>query len=593
MRNSPVSPRSFPFSGRIALFQGFLLVFLTTAPIPSGALPFDGRTPGNKLTASDAQDGDQFATSVAASEEFIAVGAIFEDGEGISSDNFGSVYVYDATTGEELMKLQASDPGAGDRFGHAVAISGNLLVVGALFEDGSGISSDNFGAAYVFDLTTGEELFKLQAASPGIGDRFGEAVGISGRHVVVGSQYQDWGGVSNAQRGAAYFFDLDDPVVPNPIFPKELRENEKFGSSDLQDGDQFGHSVAVSGGLAIVGALNEDGTGSIAAQRGAAYVFRLPSCEQWRKLTPTDPADGDRFGKSVAIENDLVLVGADSEDGSGSDRGAAYLFSLNSGNQIHQFRSSDTEDGDEFGTSVALSSGIALAGAPLENGEGAQDCQRGAFYAFDAVTGAELEKFVASDTADGDQLGFSVALAGRVAVAGAHLENGEGSNRGAAYVYHTPLYQPDVRIGRHPSGGMGDGLYNTTGAGQTLSLISRKLKRGNVWVAIENDGDRDDGCVITGSPGDRFFAVSYFQRAGSFRSNVSAAVIAGVHEEPSVLPGEAARSLSMEMTPLRKLKKTKKGRSFILRKTYRGGVTAVSGTLSHRSDRVGVVVQAR
>jgi len=577
----------------MGLFQGFLLVFLTTAPTPSGALPFDGRTPGNKLTASDAENGDQFATSVAASEAFIAVGAIFEDGDGVSSDNFGSVYVYDAATGEELMKLRASDPGPGDRFGHAVAISGNLLVVGALFEDGAGISSDNFGAAYVFDLTTGEELFKLQAASPGIGDRFGEAVGISGRHVVVGSQYQDWGGVSNAQRGAAYFFDLDDPVVPNPGSPKELRENEKFGSSDLQDGDQFGHSVAVSSGLAIVGALNEDGTGSIAAQRGAAYVFRLPSCEQWRKLTPTDPADGDRFGKSVAIENDLVLVGADSEDGSGSDRGAAYLFNLNSGTQIHQLRASDAANGDEFGTSVALSGGIALAGAPLENGEGAQDCQRGAFYAFDAVTGVELEKLVASDTADGDQLGFSLALAGRVAVAGAHLENGEGTNRGAAYVYHTPLYQPDGRIGRHPLSGSGDGLYNTTGAGQTLSLVSRKLKRVNVWVAIGNDGDRTDDCLITGSPGDRFFAVSYFQSAGSFRSNVSAAVIAGVHEETSVSPGGAARSLSMEVTPSRKLQKTKKGRPFILRKTYRGGVTAVSGTLSHRSDRVGVVVEAR
>lgn len=569
------------------------MVVLTTAHTPSGALPFDGRTPGNKLTAADAQDGDQFATSVAASEDYIAVGAIFEDGDGVSSDNFGSVYVYDATTGEELRKLQASDPGAGDRFGHAVAISGNLLVVGALFEDGAGVSSDNFGAAYVFDLTTGEELFKLQATSPGIGDRFGEAVGISGRHVVVGAQFQDWGGVSTAQRGAAYFFDLDNPVVPNPAFPKELRENEKISSSDLQDGDQFGHSVAVSGGLAIVGALNEDGTGSIAAQRGAAYVFRLPSCEQWRKLTPTDPADGDRFGKAVAIENHLALVGADSEDGSGSDRGAAYLFNLNSGTQIHQLRASDAANGDEFGTSVAFSGGIALAGAPFENGEGAPDCKRGAFYAFDTVTGVELEKLVASDTADGDQLGFSLALAGRIAVAGANLENGEGTNRGAAYVYHTPLYQPDGRIGLQRSSGLGDGLYNTTGAGQTFSLISRKLKRVNVSVSIENDGDRADDSVITGSPGDRFFAVSYFQSAGSLRSNVSAAVIAGVHEETSVLPGGAARSLSMEVTPSRKLQKTKKGRSFILRKTYRGGVTAVSGTLSHRSDRVGVVVEAR
>lgn len=579
------SPIQIPRHCRLS---GVLLFAIAAFPTFSEAIPFPGRLPANKLTASDAEGGDQFATSVASSEDYIVVGSIFEDGVGMSSDNFGAVYVYDARSGVEVMKLQASDPGIGDRFGHSVAISGNLIVVGALFEDGVGMSSDNFGAAYVFDLTTGEELFKLQASDPALGDRFGESVAISGRYVVVGSQFQDHGGASNAQRGAVYFFDLGDPVVPNLSFPKQLEENEKIIASDSENGDQFGNAVAISGDVAIVGAFGEDGAGS---DRGAAYAFLLPSGEELWKLTAADAVDGDRFGKSVAMEDDLALVGADAADGGGSDRGAAYFFDLETGIQLQKIVATDAEDGDNFGTSVALAGGIALVGAPNEDGVGGGD--RGALYAFDAATGMEVAKFTATDAIDGDRLGQAAALSGGIAAGGAPTENGAGGDSGAAYVFQIPLDQPDCRIGTRPFTGVGDGLHNATGAGQGLVLNSRRLSKAKAWVTVENDGSRVDDYTLAGSAGDRWFGVGYYQVTASRRTNVTAAVIVGTHRETNVVVGERGRLLCVELTPSRSLLRKKKGKPYVLRKTYAGGVSAVSDALAIRTDRVGLSVRTQ
>jgi hypothetical protein len=107
-------------------------------------------------------------------------------------------------------------------------------------------------------------------------------------------------------------------------------EVAKLTASDAEDGDDFGTSVSISGDTVVVGAPWEDGAGSY---RGAAYVFERNQggADGWGevdKLTASDAEDGDYFGKSVCISRDTLVVGADYEDGAGSDRGAAYVFEL-------------------------------------------------------------------------------------------------------------------------------------------------------------------------------------------------------------------------------------------------------------------------
>ncbi|NIV29664.1 MAG: PKD domain-containing protein [Anaerolineae bacterium] len=162
-----------------------------------------------------------------------------------------------------MAKLTASDGAMNDHFGVAVAIDGNVVVVGALFDDDSG---DNSGSAYVFGRNQGGA--------------------------------DQWG------------------------------EGTKLTPSSGAAGDRFGASVAIGGGTAVIGADGDDDNGSDA---GAAYVFErdLGGADQWgeaTKLAPVDIAAGDHFAVSVVISGDTVVVGADGDDGNGSDAGAAYVY---------------------------------------------------------------------------------------------------------------------------------------------------------------------------------------------------------------------------------------------------------------------------
>lgn len=539
--------------------------FLGSA-VPLVALPFAGRTPGNKLTASDAADNDKFAYSIAVSDDQIVVGSVVEDGAGT---DHGAIYVYDRHTGIEIAKWTASDAEDGDQLGHAVAISGKLVVAGARWEDGAGT---NFGAAYVFDLETGTQLHKLIASDSGDDDNFGYSVAIDGNFVLIGSP-----GAGATDRGAAYLFDLTDPVE---VSPGLLSENRKLEPSDQIDDVKFGRSVAVEGIVGVVGANETDGAG---IDEGAAYVYDLESGDEVYILSSSDAQSDDAIGWSVAIRGERVLVSAHGEDGAGIGnalRGAAYLFDLSDPvaadpgdpKRLHEnrkFTASDTSDVSRFSWSVALSDELVVIGAVDENAGGAG---RGAVYVYDAESGAELAKLTAVDGQDIDKLGYCVATTGRHVYAGAPEENGTGVNQGAAYAFFVPAYQPDVIVGASPFTGVGDNIYNASGSGQSFALTSTSLRPVNAWWTVQNDGDAVDTMRLTGGAGTRDFSITYTRRSLGRIINVTAAVIAGTHLEINVSPSETGRLLSAEVRPgptlRKKVKKKKKKKWTILRSSY-------------------------
>ena len=150
-----------------------------------------------KLTAEDGEAHDLFGLSVAISGDMIVVGACGDDDAGSAS---GSAYVFDVVTGEQIWKLTAQDAGAGDSFGFLVSVSDELAIIGAPRDEDAGEDS---GAAYLFDLTTGQQLGKLTATDAAIGDEFGFAVSVSGGVAVSGAwKDDDMGDLS----GSAYVF---------------------------------------------------------------------------------------------------------------------------------------------------------------------------------------------------------------------------------------------------------------------------------------------------------------------------------------------------------------------------------------------------
>ncbi len=334
-----------------------------------------------KLTASDAANGDLFGNSVSISGGTTVVGAPYEDTGGTDS---GAAYIFyrdrdgEDNWGQEA-KLAASDAESGDLFGWSVAISSNFAVVGAPYEDSGGTDS---GAAYVFFRNQNGEnnwgqVAKLTASDAADGDQFGISVAISGDFVVVGANFGDG---LEADSGAAYIFNR------NQGGDDTWGQVTKLTASDGQSVDMFGYSVAIDGAYVVVGALGKSGGGIF---RGAAYIYgrNQGGDDNWgevMKLTSSDPGDFDYFGGSVAIDGNYIVVGAAGKWGDGIYRGAAYIYDRNRGGddnwgEVMKLTASNPEDEAFFGNSVAISGNYAIVGAEEEDGAGTD---HGVIYIF-------------------------------------------------------------------------------------------------------------------------------------------------------------------------------------------------------------------
>jgi hypothetical protein len=254
------------------------------------------------LKSSNTGANDSFGTSVAVSGDTVVVGAISEDSgtTGVNStpdesaSGAGAAYVFarSGTAWSQQAYLKAHQVTTYDQFGHAVAVSGDTVVVGAYGEDSSttGVtvngtpneSADLAGAAYVFvrSGTTWTQQAYLKASQVTAFDLFGTSVAVSGDTVVVGANYEDSSttGVNStpndsaANPGAAYVFVRSGTTWTQQAYLK---------ASQVTADDNFGFSVAVSGDTVVVGAYFEDssttGVNSTADERasnsGAVFVF--------------------------------------------------------------------------------------------------------------------------------------------------------------------------------------------------------------------------------------------------------------------------------------------------------------------------------
>ena len=212
-------------------------------------------------------------------------------------------------------------------------------------------------------------------------------------------------------------------------------EQAKLLPGDGALGDRFGTSVSISGDTVVVGAPFDDDNGSSA---GSAYVF-VRSGTTWTeqaKLLPGDGAASDDFGTSVSIDGDITVVGAIQHDDSGGNSGSAYVF-VRSGatwSEEAKLLASDGAAGDFFGQSVSVSGSTAAVGALQYDDAGTSS---GSAYVFvrSGTTWSEQAKLTASDAAAGDFFGGSVAISGDTFVVGAPHDDDNGNLSGSAYVF--------------------------------------------------------------------------------------------------------------------------------------------------------------
>ncbi len=209
----------------------------------------------------------------------------------------------------------------------------------------------------------------------------------------------------------------------------------KVFATDGAAGDQFGRAIAVEDDVVVIGARLHDAGGTSA---GAAYVFeRLGGTwQQVAKLQPDDLAAGDRFGVSVGVSGSTIVIGASRNDQMALNAGAVYVYRRigNQWSEHSSFFAADPAIDDYFGTSVAIDGGRIIIGA---RGRDSAGDESGAVYIFHPTVDswAQQSKIVPPSLDNGDELGRSVAIEGDWAIMGAWRDDDAAPDAGAAYIY--------------------------------------------------------------------------------------------------------------------------------------------------------------
>ncbi|MCH8823801.1 MAG: FG-GAP repeat protein [Planctomycetes bacterium] len=413
-------------------FRTYALACLVTTFLVNGNVQAQCVT--EKLIASDAYQEDIFSRSVAIDGNRLIVGASRNDDNGYSS---GAAYVFKRQGNHwiEEQKLLAYDAKAYDEFGFSVDISGDIAIVGAWKSDQGSI---NNGAAYIFRyFSAADEWILLQKllAPDGFEEaRFGFSVSISSNLAVIGAPYQYY---NPSFRGAAYAFDLNSVTQLWDYRSKLLSSATSYGD------DLFGVSVDICGDIVIVGARGVDANGE---DSGAAYAFRKGVNEidmLWLEqsvLTPQDGDAGDRFGVSVAISGDNVVVGATRDTNMlGMNAGAAYLFHYDSVNEQWleecKLLPFDGFAHDHFGR-VAIEDDVIIVGAPEHDlpsyGNGAAYVYR---YSIKSQSWLSHGKLLANDLDWQHGIGARVAISNGIGIVSDQYNGEAGNTAGAAHIF--------------------------------------------------------------------------------------------------------------------------------------------------------------
>ena len=309
-----------------------------------------------KLAPADAVGGDEFGAAVAidANAERAVVGA--RHGSNDDAQRTGTAYVFERQPGStwlERIELMADAGSWGSWFGSSVALDGDRVVVGAPKQIRNGYNSA--GAAFVFERqANGVWLQTARLLPSDSADSFGHAVALQRGTVVVGAP-----SAGGSSTGASYVFERQ----PDGTWAELV----KLMAADSSGGDYFGCSVTLGGDNIVVGAHGS-------APYGAAYVF-APEAGSWTqslKLLPADGRSGDQFGYTVAIGDDAgatLGIGSQQCPESSMDcgNGLVNLYTRQESGQYVEAASFGAHDGasrDRFGHAVALDGDVVVVGAP-------------------------------------------------------------------------------------------------------------------------------------------------------------------------------------------------------------------------------------
>ncbi len=398
-----------------------------------------------KVVAPIRAASDQFGIGVAISGDYAIAGAYLEDedanGENTMADA-GAAYIYhrDDCDWVLVQKISASDRAAQDWFGQNVAMSGNFAAVSAFQEDedenGANTLTDA-GAVYMFKNINGvwTQTQKIVPGDRGALDNFGFSISISGNDMIIGSYREDEDANGNNTvpgAGSAYIYKNIGGI---------WYQVQKIVASSRDGNENFGISVNIAGNMAVVGAYGDQEDANEANPLlacGSAFIF-INSGGVWsqvQKITNTDRNTFDRFGFSVGIGEDHILVGANQEDHDENggnflnSAGAVYSFTYNGAAwvQNQKILPADRGAGDFFGNNISISEDLVLISSYRDDEDasgGNTLLDAGSAYLFRNENGTwvQFQKICSTDRGAGDFFSLRVGMSGDYVFIGANIED--------------------------------------------------------------------------------------------------------------------------------------------------------------------------
>ncbi len=371
--------------------------------------------------------------SIARDGDVLVVGAWHDTVGALTQAGSATVFRWDGSTWAEEQELTSGTGHAFKQFGVSVAVSGDVIVVGANRADiGPHLS---VGSATVFRWNGASWVEEVELGTSTGGDfvLFGSSVDVDGDVIVVGSPGETVG--SNAKQGSATVFRWDGSA---------WNEDDVLSASAGAAGDEFGTSVAMDGDVIVAGTRFDD-VGAEADQ-GSATVFRWDG-SAWIEeddLVDGDGAAGDLFGYSVSVDGDVIAVGSYFDDvGTDVNAGSAVVFRWDGSAWDEEVKLVDpTGDlSNWFGCAVSVSGDALAVGSQNKRVGSATLAGSVLTYRWNGLSWLQDVEFAASDAAASDNYGESLLLSGDTLFVGAPNEDGGAGgnfNQGAVYVYDIP-----------------------------------------------------------------------------------------------------------------------------------------------------------
>ncbi|MDI6712571.1 MAG: cell wall-binding repeat-containing protein [Anaerosomatales bacterium] len=415
-------------SRRVGATAVLSVVVLVLLAVPNVAYAVTWPLPLDRYALAWGEPSCRFGSAVAIWGDTMAVSAPAAAVETITAAGKVAVFERRGVRWIPAQTLAAPTPRLAGRFGESLAIRGDVMAVGAPLEDSGS------GAVYIFVRSGGIWTFSARIPPPWLeARRFGWSVSLYGDKLAIGCP------MANVSRGAVFIYRRNAAGTWESL--------QQIDDPAMAYDDYFGTSVALYGDWLL--ASNPGQTVSD-VRAGAVHAYRWnESADRYdhaQQMPAPDTVLSADFGRSLAVDRDVLVVGAPGMPGPGpvSEHGMAYLFqrSGTTWSLVSRLMSSYSLGvGAQAGAAVSVSGDTIAVGAPgAVSGKGLVQ-----MYSMSGLPTTALQQACnvnpPTGTTSDARFGTGLGLSGGNLGCGAPYDDAAASDGGsvAAYIFQYPL----------------------------------------------------------------------------------------------------------------------------------------------------------